>query len=281
VDFNLAAVLEAAFNSDPGPLAGAKLAGAAFAGATLNGADFRGADLDGADFSGCDLAGARFDGASLRRANFEHASCNGATFRGAKLDQAQFQVCGLERTTWCSASLVKATFGTGTVGQWLPQLFRADFREADLTGASFMGVYAKQVTLDGAVIDGADFRQSGLLYWDLRVKSAVGAKLDGACIDGAVWGQGLANCSFNWLAAGSAPLQGGVPALGSLLIRRTVALGATVKPHHTAPSLVAVKVPNSIELPLFDMLAALVEQQPTVGNKHRIVFVPAAWNPSP
>lgn len=179
------------------------LAGLNFKGARLSGVNFYGADLSDVSLAGADLKAARLDRATITRAEFSSANLEGATllrpsvFSGLAPDVR-------EAPRFLGARLAKARiFG---------RLDFADFRWADLSGASLVGTDGRdeqlaiargsyrganftEATLAGAILTGsnfyyakfqkADLRGADLRDTDLTRADFTGADLTGADVTGA------------------------------------------------------------------------------------------------
>lgn len=150
--------------------------------------------LDFADFSGTDLAGARFDRAILIRADLSGANLSNATFTIARLDEATFTdavvtgasflsttATGFAKEQLYSTASYKAKNLQGIqLGSFSPNygpnnLSRWNFREQDLTGASF----------NMAILDGANFTGANLTGASFQNAQLAGANLTGAILAGA------------------------------------------------------------------------------------------------
>jgi uncharacterized protein YjbI with pentapeptide repeats len=156
------------------------LRGERFIGANLQGLDLSRCDLSGADLSCADLTGTRLVGAKMVgtilheatieqceffhadltdadltgvrgvSAGFAHATLDGATLFEAQLAHASFTECSLVGADLRSANLHAARLCGSDLSE--ADLRHTRFNETDLTGCRF----------DGAIADGADFRQSRL-----------------------------------------------------------------------------------------------------------------------
>ncbi len=146
-------------------------------GVDLQGRDLRFADLSGSDLRSADLRGANLSGSVLQQTKLT------ASIAG---DIARSEVGG------CAYELVDDYCLTGLVGADLTgadlrylQGWKADFREANLTGAALQEAALGQGRLDGALLvwthlDGADLQGAVLAGAVLREAVAPEARLDGA-----------------------------------------------------------------------------------------------------
>ena len=146
-------------------------------GVDLQGRDLRFADLSGSDLRSADLRGANLSGSVLQQTKLT------ASIAG---DIARSEVGG------CAYQLVDDYCLTGLVGADLTgadlrylQGWKADFREANLTGAALQEAALGQGRLDGALLvwthlDGADLQGAVLTGAVLREAVAPEVRLDGA-----------------------------------------------------------------------------------------------------
>ncbi|NJO99059.1 MAG: pentapeptide repeat-containing protein [Pleurocapsa sp. CRU_1_2] len=114
--------------------------------------DLRGADLRGINLSGSDLLGASLSGANLSSANLSGANLSGAILKEANLDGViavgtLFKRTGLILSSFRDADLTGATFLQG------------GSRCADFTGASM-----RDVTMVEYIVDGCDFSNVDLEF---------------------------------------------------------------------------------------------------------------------
>jgi len=114
----------------------------------LRGLDLRGMNLSQGDFRGADLTGARLDGAVLSNANFENAKLSEIDFRdfsdwGFHLGH---RVSGVE--------FHRSNFEGTFVGRGLQA---ADFRQANLRGATVYAFSTDHMDIRGADLRGANF----------------------------------------------------------------------------------------------------------------------------
>lgn len=106
-----------------------------FRGNQMGGTNFKDSLLQGAAFQHCTLSGSNFSNALLQGAHFEGSDCSGCDFSGIRGDMGQVPEGG-----WYKAG-------------HLPM----DFRQANLTGAVFIGSKIKGADFTGAVMEGAVF----------------------------------------------------------------------------------------------------------------------------
>lgn len=148
-----------------GRLDDADLKDARLSSAVLVGAELRDAHLTRANLSGAVLMSTDFSRADLSDADLSDAQLHQAVFAGAVMTRATL------RRSWCSPRRTPPDFsgavlaGVSAEDAILP---RADFRNANLTGA----------TLDGAVLVGADFRGATFAQTSLRNCDLTGALTD-------------------------------------------------------------------------------------------------------
>ncbi|MDX1417383.1 MAG: pentapeptide repeat-containing protein [Candidatus Promineifilaceae bacterium] len=137
-------------------LSGANISDANLSGALLEGVDFTGANATGAIFDNADLfttilVGATFDGASLRNTNMEDAYAPGGS------------------------SFINADFRGA-------DLYFADFRDANISGANFSGNYINSFDLPRAIAQNADFSGATMTFMNMRDTDLRGADLSGASL---------------------------------------------------------------------------------------------------
>ena len=160
-------------------LSGAHLRRARFDGGDLSGAVFIGADLRGASFRDANLAGADFTDARLEDAVLYGVHAEGTVFRRARLVAAMLDQITLERTDFSRARAARACFAYAN-GQ-------ADFRGADLRGASFDKADLRSSEMAGARLQGANLRLALLG----AVRGLVGSQLRRASLDNTQLPDGL------------------------------------------------------------------------------------------
>lgn len=168
------------------------LVGCSFVGCTLTGADFREAnlfcsdfryaDLRGADFRQADLRGAKFDHANLSGAKFDRADCREGTLMlqrspGELLDTraAQDQIAASFR----EARLTGASFvetGLALADLSGAEVRRANFDQADLTGADFSGSLIETCRFEGATVTGAKLYAAQMAEADRQALESAGAR---------------------------------------------------------------------------------------------------------
>jgi uncharacterized protein YjbI with pentapeptide repeats len=178
---------------------GADLSGASFAGVDLSGASLRGCNLLNADFTGCDLSRADLTGAAMGTANLSGANLNCLNLEGAELSGLNLSGRDLRNTNLRGVELGPASDWTGVnassndltliffnsapgltganfsganltglnVGGSMPGLpgmtfNKVDFRNANLTGASFRDCDVSGCDFTGATLTLADFRGADL-----------------------------------------------------------------------------------------------------------------------
>ncbi len=181
-------------------------------GVDLQGRDLRFADLSGSDLRSADLRGANLSGSVLQQTKLT------ASIAG---DIARSEVGG------CAYQLVDDYCLTGLVGADLTgadlrylQGWKADLREANLTGAALQEAALGQGRLDGALLvwthlDGADLQGAVLAGAVLREAVAPEARLDGADLRYAflrqadLAGAQLANARLDDADVGGTDLVGG------------------------------------------------------------------------
>ncbi len=164
--------------------------------------DFKHARLDGTDLYGADLSRAKLTGCSLVGARLDRATITAADFSGADLTDARMlrptifttlEIVTLEAPRFVGAKLVRIRSDG-----WLD---RADFSEADLTGAVFGGGATREESLFSpatltstnftrAIVREAKFPGASLKYArfidaDARDANFRGADLTGARFQGA------------------------------------------------------------------------------------------------
>lgn len=133
----------------PTQLEGAKFYSASLPGAYLRGANLRGTIFNNADLSSAHLEGADLQGAQLRNVRLDGADLSGVNAPGADFsardDDSQF------RTTLRNASFRGAN------------LENANFRFADLSGATFQGTHLRNANFRDAILDGTTAFQGAIL----------------------------------------------------------------------------------------------------------------------
>jgi uncharacterized protein YjbI with pentapeptide repeats len=174
-----------------------------FTNASLARADFSGeqmglVDLAGADLESASLVQTVLDGATLTDATVDHASANAASFvdadlsrtrfDGASLDAARFAGATFTDTWLAAASLRGARFSSSAAcdGDCACNLADTNLREADLSSASLVGCEMHGVTLDYAILSGANLAAVDLSGTTGNVHDVPGALLIGANLDRAV-----------------------------------------------------------------------------------------------
>jgi uncharacterized protein YjbI with pentapeptide repeats len=129
--------------------------------ANLTGADLRYSDMTygvfaEANFAGAKLGGASLYGANLRHTNWLRADLTHSDMRDTQAQESDLSLANLEQTDFSGAKLSGTKFGgaqfKGTI------LLSADLRKTDLRGATFPGAVLRDTPMDGAHVDGADFR---------------------------------------------------------------------------------------------------------------------------
>lgn len=170
-------------------LAGCRLAGTRFVGADLSDVQLSQADLRDAVLDGADLSGAQFDGAQLKRVSIEGTRLAGLDLTGADLSgcrgrQANVAGARLAGACFAGAMLASADFSDSVVD-------RANFAGAQLRSACFDGASARQACFDDADAGGlcadeaSDFRGSSFRHLRGERLSIEGARLDGCDFRGA------------------------------------------------------------------------------------------------
>jgi len=129
--------------------------------ANLTGADLRSSDMTYSVFEEANFAGAKLGGASLYGANLRHSSwlradLTRSDMRDTQVQNSELSLANLEQTDFSGAKLSGAKFGgaqfKGTI------LLGADLRNTDLRSATFPGAVLRDTPMDGAHVEGADFR---------------------------------------------------------------------------------------------------------------------------
>lgn len=163
-DFSGADLREANFigsKLDKAKFVEAKLLGARFFNASLSDTDFTDAQLDGAVFLDAQCLSAKFVNSSLKKANLAHALLWNTDFTGADLTNADLHAAPLCDGRLCNATLVGADLSCADLdyanfsgADCKNALFDhtantpwADFTDADLNDASFLGTSIDQYYL--------------------------------------------------------------------------------------------------------------------------------------
>ena len=146
------------------------------------------AELRRAALSRADLSGVNLVGANLREAKLDGACLNRADFSGADLENAR-----LDRASLVGTRLVASHLGLSSLAEAVCQ--EADFREANLSGATFnraglyrvvfRGANLRNAMLCGANLVRADLSEAGFRGADLSESVLSGASLTGANLQGA------------------------------------------------------------------------------------------------
>lgn len=112
--------------------------------ANLSRANFTGANLSGANLCRANLTDANFCSGDLSRANLTGANLYRAKFSHANLSQASFLITKLGDENNISKNINSSE---------ISQSVTVDFRFANLTGASFIGVNLNSANVEGAIYD--------------------------------------------------------------------------------------------------------------------------------
>ena len=131
-----------------------------FDGADFSGSTFRNTVIEDCTFRGAMMAGCDFSGDEE-----QPTTIRGSDFSGANLDMAHFDMAGVLESAFggegplAGASLINATFGRiadGGIALWT-DLGTVDFRNADLTGATFVTPFSGGSHFEGASLVNATF----------------------------------------------------------------------------------------------------------------------------
>ncbi|ROQ30558.1 DUF2169 family type VI secretion system accessory protein [Gallaecimonas pentaromativorans] len=156
---------------------GAKLQGAVFVGSQLAGANLSQAQLQGANFCQAKASGSTLSGAKLNKAMAIAADFSGATLQGADLSQAICNLACFERADLGAVIASKTLFNAikAAASHWQgAQLESATFYQAGLQGSGFEAARLHQCVLLSAQLDGSRWQGARLSRTLLTGASAVG-----------------------------------------------------------------------------------------------------------
>ncbi len=213
-------------------MTGADLEGCTLKGRTLNsvtlaGANLRGVQFQNAELGWCDLSGADLSGANLHGAYLDHCDLTGACLDGVKLTGTVMHECTIVRTSLRRIRTDKHTRLSRIVdvdwsGEDLRKVMtevlvdegmeRVDLRGADLRGVAMSsvsglmhcdlrdvsgrGLSLYDTTVEGCRFEGADLRDSHLLFMDGTPASIAQARLRGATLQLDLEGLDLSGCDL-------------------------------------------------------------------------------------
>src|SRR5690606_6428817 len=119
-------------------------------------------------------AGANCPGCNLFQADFGGAQLSGRSYSGSRLRQADLSLTVMNRANFARADLRDVTADGGV-------LSGADFRGADMPNASFVGAFLEGANFAGAKLAGANFSGAEMA----RARGLTQAQLNQACGDAA------------------------------------------------------------------------------------------------
>ncbi len=164
---------------------GTNLSGAKFIGATLNNVTIQGSTISGTDFTGAKLTCVNFSGTDsqhlvdLTQAIMKNIQWIPSTSCVSNLAYTKLSIANVPPAAWKNMDLTGATFVDLTPGTQLS----SEANPLDLSGAKLAGVSLKQVSLDYAVLTGAELTQTMFNSSSLQHTNLSGAKLYGAALN--------------------------------------------------------------------------------------------------
>ncbi len=151
--------------------------------------DLRSATLCGSNFLKADLRGSAFDGADLTSCTFLGCDAREVTFTRAKLGNARFvEECRLDRAQFIEADLTGANLrGTSLSGADLRRatLDEADLCECNLAEAKLYQAIARRTRFDVSDLTDAELMSANLMHASFARATIYGVDLRGANLYGA------------------------------------------------------------------------------------------------
>ena len=170
----------------------ADMSGSTFLDAVLEGADFSMANLSGSNLCNANLMGlianqCDFTSALLTKVNLSGAKLLEAIFAGADLSEADLTKAACVKTNFSVAKLHKARFLASDLTQSTAdegtQATAADFRDATLDQASWVGANLSGANLDRVTGPGLDLSDCTMSQTTMRRSVAKGARFDRATLE--------------------------------------------------------------------------------------------------